>query len=66
MSSNERDRNRGGESDDGFIEKLVAVNRVSKTVKGGRQFTFTALTVVGDGAGKIGRASCRERVYSGV
>ena len=35
-------------------EKLVAVNRVSKTVKGGRQFTFTALTVVGDGAGKIG------------
>src|SRR6478735_8253703 len=54
MSSNERDRNRGGESDDGFIEKLVAVNRVSKTVKGGRQFTFTALTVVGDGAGKIG------------
>jgi choline kinase len=34
MSSNERDRNRG-ESDDGFIEKLVAVNRVSKTVKGG-------------------------------
>mgnify|MGYP003532053233 FL=1 len=53
MSSNERDRNRN-ESDDGFIEKLVAVNRVSKTVKGGRQFTFTALTVVGDGAGKIG------------
>ena len=53
MSSNERDRNRG-ESDDGFIEKLVAVNRVSKTVKGGRQFTFTALTVVGDGAGKVG------------
>jgi small subunit ribosomal protein S5 len=54
MSSNDRDRNRGGESDDGFIEKLVAVNRVSKTVKGGRQFTFTALTVVGDGSGKIG------------
>ena len=53
MSSNDRDRNRG-ESDDGFIEKLVAVNRVSKTVKGGRQFTFTALTVVGDGAGKVG------------
>ena len=53
MSSNERDRNRN-DNDDGFIEKLVAVNRVSKTVKGGRQFTFTALTVVGDGAGKIG------------
>ena len=42
------------EVDDGMIEKLVAVNRVSKTVKGGRQFTFTALTVVGDGAGKVG------------
>lgn len=40
--------------DDGMIEKLVAVNRVSKTVKGGRQFTFTALTVVGDGLGKVG------------
>lgn len=48
-----RDRNRE-EMDDGMIEKLVAVNRVSKTVKGGRQFTFTALTVVGDGDGKVG------------
>jgi small subunit ribosomal protein S5 len=37
-----------------MVEKLIAVNRVSKTVKGGRQFTFTALTVVGDGAGKVG------------
>jgi small subunit ribosomal protein S5 len=50
-----RDRNRDREEiDDGMIEKLVAVNRVSKTVKGGRQFTFTALTVVGDGAGRVG------------
>ena len=48
-----RDRNRE-EIDDGMIEKLITVNRVSKTVKGGRQFTFTALTVVGDGAGKVG------------
>jgi small subunit ribosomal protein S5 len=39
---------------DDFIEKLVAVNRVAKVVKGGRQFGFTALTVVGDGAGRIG------------
>ncbi len=55
MSSNEsRDRRDREGSDDGMIEKLVAVNRVSKTVKGGRQFTFTALTVVGDGAGKVG------------
>jgi small subunit ribosomal protein S5 len=48
MSTNDRDNS------DGMLEKLVAVNRVSKTVKGGRQFTFTALTVVGDGAGKVG------------
>ena len=39
---------------DGLQEKLVAVNRVAKVVKGGRQFGFTALTVVGDGEGKIG------------
>ena len=50
-----RDRNRDREElDDGMIEKLITVNRVSKTVKGGRQFTFTALTVVGDGNGKVG------------
>lgn len=39
---------------DTFQEKLVAVNRVSKTVKGGRQFAFAALTVVGDGNGRVG------------
>jgi len=42
------------EEGDGLLERLVAVNRVSKVVKGGRQFSFTALTVVGDGNGKIG------------
>jgi len=41
-------------NNDDLIEKLVAVNRVAKVVKGGRIFSFSALTVVGDGKGKIG------------
>lgn len=56
MANNEQKR------DEGYIEKLVQVNRVAKTVKGGRIFAFTALTVVGDGKGRVGfgRGKARE------
>ena len=54
-----RDNNRAPkrvEENDGLVKKLIAVNRVTKTVKGGRNMRFAALVVVGDGNGKIGCA----------
>lgn len=56
MENRGRDRDRGDRDsrNDGFVEKLVKLNRTAKVVKGGRRFSFSALTVVGDRAGNVG------------
>ena len=57
----EQRKNGPEERDDGLREKMVAVNRVSKVVKGGRTMSFAALTVVGDGDGRIGMGKGKAR-----
>ena len=53
-NNDRRDRRNKEEAPSEFIEKVVSLNRVSKTVKGGRVAKFSALCVVGDGKGRVG------------
>lgn len=63
MAKAKREERKDREEREGpeYIEKLVGINRVSKTVKGGKRFAMSALMVIGDGKGKIGIGTGKSR-----
>lgn len=64
MAREQRNEAKPREEGSDLIDKLVSVNRVSKTVKGGRRFGFAALVVVGDGKGRVGYGTGKAKEVS--
>src|SRR3981189_1203640 len=61
QGSQRGDRRESERSESGMIDKVVHINRVAKVVKGGKNFSFSAIVVVGDGKGRVGHGTGKSR-----